>query len=141
MIIMRQSDDPTTCMCCGRHALSIAVAKPKAREMARTWVCENPECHKATRILMMQKQPQLSLYEKSAIETVAKRKVEGVLKSCMEAMFLSGATDLNNLTADQIEMALDRLIVDGVMQEHARSIVEGFGDCIRASVANGDAPF
>jgi hypothetical protein len=138
-IIMRRSDDPTTCMCCGRHAHSLGVAKP--RQPMTTWTCDNPECLKATQGLIMADPKTQDGYETRAVDAVARASVEGVLKECMDAMFAAGATDLTSLTAEQIDSALDGLIVNGAMQIMVKDIVLKFGDHIRADVLNNAPPF
>ena len=138
-IIMRRSDDPTTCMACGRHAHSIGVAKPRAP--VTTWTCDNPECLKATKDLIMATTADFDAIEARALDAVAKVKAESILQTCLEACFEAGATDLSALTADQVTLALDGLIVSGALQSALKDATVGVGDCIRADVTNGEPPF
>jgi hypothetical protein len=138
-IIMRRSDDPTTCMCCGRRAHSIGVARPRAP--VTTWTCDNPECLKATKDLIMATTADFDVIEQRAIDATSKAMAERILQTCMEACFEVGATDLTALTADQVSLALDSLIVSGALQSTLKDAIVGFGDCIRADVVNGEPPF
>lgn len=138
-IIMRQSHDPTTCMCCGRHAASIGAWINKTRKIA--WTCDNPKCMQATKVLIMQKPDELNRIEQRAIEAVARHKINDLMGTVINAMHDAGATDLNNITEDQANLAMDSLLVNSAIQEEVRSIVLAFGDAIRADVTNGESPF
>jgi transcription elongation factor Elf1 len=138
-IIMRQSDDPTTCMCCGRHAASIGVAKPRAT--MTTWTCDNPECMQSTKVMIMAKTNELNAYETRAIEAVARHIADGIMDACVQALFDAGITDLSDIDPDKATLATDSLIVSSTMQGMVKDIVLGFGDCIRLYVLNSEAPF
>jgi transcription elongation factor Elf1 len=138
-IIMRQSNDPTTCMCCGRHAASIGVAKPRAT--MTTWTCDNPECIQSTKVLIMSKQNELNAYETRAIEAVSRHKADDIMSACVQALFDAGITDLSEIDPDKATLATDSLIVNSTMQTMVRGIVLDFGDCIRADVMNNEVPF
>jgi hypothetical protein len=138
-IIMRRSDDPTTCMCCGRRAASIGVAKPRAP--VTTWTCDNSKCIQGTKGLLMATTADFDIIERRALDTVAKDMVETLLQRAMTAMMQAGATDLTALTIEQVDMAMDGFFVSGEMHGLVKDLILAFGDAMRADLASNAPPF
>jgi hypothetical protein len=91
--------------------------------------------------MIMAHPDKLDGYEARAIDAVAKAKADDMMRECVEALFSAGVADISAITMDHVTLALDSLIVSGSMQELVKSIVLGFGDAIRADVANNAPPF
>jgi hypothetical protein len=142
-IIMQRSAEPVTCMACGRQSIGLGVheAKKPPGDTPRAWTCDNPDCIEATRVMVRKPLAGLNAYEVRALGEAAKVVADDALRACMEALYESGARDLDALTAEQVDLALERLIVNGALAELIKQALATFGRQLRNDVLNSNAPF
>lgn len=138
-VVMQRTAEPATCMACGRISTGIGVHEPKKPPGA--WTCDSPECIAATKAMVRMPAVKLTPYESRALGDAAKATADDCLRTCMEAFHAAGARDLDAITADQIDGALDRLIVEGALALVIKDALAAFGQSIRDQLGRNDPPF
>lgn len=143
MILSRRSENPTLCFVCQGQAVAVGVSKIDAKGYHvppfNGWVCM--DCVPTARKVIDMRPDNVSLIESKAIDAVAKATLDDGIQTFIGALFDAGVDKLSEATPEQIDMAKERLIVNGDAPAFVKTIVIGFGDEVKASVERGDPPF
>lgn len=134
----KPTPEPTVCLICQGVAYSIGVSNGQ-RGSPVHWTCTS--CiTPASRIARMNKND-IGLIESKAIDAVAKATLDDGIQTFIGALFDAGVDKLSDATPEQIDMAKERLIINGDAPVFVRDVVLAFGDQVKAAVERGDAPF
>lgn len=136
-ILLQRSDEPYTCMCCGRMAVGLGVHEPK--KPVHAWVCDDRTCMLITRALITMKSNELTALEQRACEAAAEKLTETIVNEVMGAMWDAGVRDLSQASPDHVTAALANL--KSPMADQIEAALIAFGASVKQQLKNGECPF
>lgn len=138
--LMQGSETPELCAACGRHARGIfGIAYDNKQGIV--WVCDDDRCIATATGLRKMKDDRWSHYENRALDKAAKAVAYPILQDMFAALYESGARNLDEVTPEQIDLALDSLYLSGAFAFQIKKALVTFGDSVSADVTSGEPPF
>jgi hypothetical protein len=138
-VLMKRSAQPVTCMACARQSTGIGIHEPRRPPSA--WTCDDPQCVKATRHMTAMPLPKLNAIEVKAIGEAAMVISEPMMRAAIDALYAAGCRNLDAISADHVNLALDSLHITGEAAAVAKQALLAFGEAIRRDVLSDAAPF
>lgn len=139
-LIRQRTKEPTTCMACLRRSMGVGLYEPR-RKTEFAWTCDDTACIAATRRMLNMAQKDLDAFEAIAAAEAGKAVAPELVILCMGALWDAGVRNLENVSNDQMSLALDQLHVSGAIYDEIRKALEVFAATIRDKLTAGEAPF
>lgn len=136
-MILGKRNDFDICGCCGRAASGVGYA---ARDKSPVlWVCE--ACVPVARKVSSMPEKSLSVYEKHAVVDATKAVMARQIEVVLSALWDAGIQSLADLTPEKLDTIMEKMTIDGEMNETTRDALLAFGASIRSQAGKGEAPF